>query len=134
MESIKDHLLKNEIDQAKLGISRGYWIALSQWKLDTDPLDPNQVIKTHWPSTVNWEAFSIMASKISSEYVLQRVKEIPDPEIRLLTRTMLAQAWLDHRPIFPCPSLHSNYHDEGACIGYQSYMPRELFSWANNWD
>jgi len=134
LESTRDHLLKNEIELAKAGISRGYWIALSQWKLDTDPLDPNQVIKTLWPSTVNWEAFSIMASKISPEYALQRVKEIPDPEIRLLTRTMLARAWLDHRPVFPCPSLHSNYHDEGACIGYQAYMPRELFSWANNWD
>jgi len=129
-----EHLKKNEIDFAKAGVNRGYWIALSQWKLDTDPVDPNQVIKTHWPSTVNWEAFSVMASRISPEYVLERVKEIPDAEIRLLTRTMLARAWLDHRPIFPCPSLHSNYHDEGACIAYQAYMPRELFSWADNWD
>lgn len=134
LESIMDHLKKNEIDPAKAGISRGYWIALSQWKLDTDPLDPSQVIKTRWPSTVNWEAFSVMATRISPEYALQRVKEIPDAEIRLLIRTMLARAWLDHPPVFPCPSLHSNYHDEGACIGYRMYMPRELFSWANNWE
>jgi hypothetical protein len=134
LQSVEEHLKKNEMDLAKAGISRGYWIALSQWKLDADPVDPNQVIKTHWPSTVNWEAFSVMASRISPDYALQRVKEIPDAEIRLLVRTMLARAWLDHRPMFPCPSLHSNYHDEGACIAYQAYMPRELFSWANNWD
>ncbi len=134
LQSVEGHLKKSEIDLAKVGISRGYWIALSQWKLDTDPVDPNQVIKTHWPSTVNWEAFSVMASRISPEYVLQRVKGIPDAEIRLLVRTMLARAWLDHRPVFPCPSLHSNYHDEGACIAYQAYMPRELFSWADNWE
>jgi hypothetical protein len=134
LQATMEHLKKNEIGLAKTGISRGYWIARSQWKLDTDPVDPNQVIKTHWPSTVNWEAFSVMASRISPEYALQRVKEIPDAEIRLLTRTMLARAWLDHRPIFPCLSLHSNYHDEGACIAYQAYMPRELFSWANNWE
>lgn len=134
LQSVEEHLKKNEIELAKAGISRGYWIALSQWKLDTDPVDPNQVIKTHWPSTANWEAFSVMASRISPEYVLGRVKEIPDAEIRLLVRTMLARAWLDHRPVFPCPGLHSNYHDEGTCIPYQAYMPRELFSWADNWE
>jgi len=135
LEATMEHLKKKEIDLAKAGVSRGYWIALSQWKLDTDPVDPNQVIKTHWPSTVNWEAFSVMASRISPEYALERVKQIPDAEIRLLARTMLARAWLDHRPIFPCPSLHSNYHDEGSClVPYQAYMPAELFSWANNWD
>lgn len=134
MESIKEHLLKNETELAEQGVTRGYWIARSQWKLDTDPVDPNQVIKTNWPSTLNWEAFSVMASRISPEYTLERVKEIPDPEIRLLTRAMLARAWLDHPPVFPCPSLHSNYHDEGACIPYRMYMPRELFSWANTWE
>jgi hypothetical protein len=134
LAAVEEHLKKNEIDQAKVGINRGYWIALSQWKLDTDTVDPNQVIKTHWPSTVNWEAFSVMASRISPEYAMQKVKEIPDAEIRLLTRTMLARTWLDHPPVFPCPSLHSNYHDGGACIPYRMYMPRELFSWANNWE
>ena len=134
LQATMEHLKTNETDLAKAGVSRGYWIARSQWRLDSDPVDPNQVIKTHWPSTVNWEAFSVMASRISPEYALERVREVPDAEIRLLTRTMLARAWLDHRPIFPCPSLHSNYHDEGACIAYQAYMPRELFSWANNWD
>src|SRR5271169_858620 len=134
LESLENHLKKNEMDLAKAGVGRGYGIALSQWKLDADPLDPNQVIKTHWPSTVNWEAFSVMATRISPEFALLRVKEIPDQEIQLLTRTMLARAWLDHPPVFPCPSLHSNYHDEGACVAYRGYMPKELFSWANNWD
>jgi hypothetical protein len=134
LAAVEEHLKKNEMEQAKAGISRGYWIALSQWKLDTDAIDPNQVIKTHWPSTVNWEAFSVMASRISPEYAMQKVKEIPDAEIRLLTRTMLARTWLDHPPVFPCPSLHSNYHDGGGCIPYRMYMPTELFSWANNWE
>lgn len=134
MESIKEHLLKNEMGLAKQGVSRGYWIARYQRRLDTDPVDPNQVIKTNWPSTLNWEAFSVMASRISPEYALERVKEIPDPEIRLLTRTMLVRAWLDHGPVFPRPSLHSNYHDEGACIAYRMYMPRKLFPWANEWE
>jgi hypothetical protein len=134
LAAVEELLKKNETERAKAGIRRGYWIALSQWKLDMDALDPNQVIKTHWPSTVNWEAFSVMASRISAGYALERVNEIPDAEVRLLTRTMLARTWLDHPPVFPCPALHSNYHDGGACIGYRMYMPRELFSWANNWE
>jgi hypothetical protein len=134
LKAVEEHLKKNEMEFARADVSRGYRIALSQWKLDSDPVDPNQMSKTHCPSTVNWEAFSVMAARISPEYALQRIKEIPDWEIRLLAWTMLARAWLDHPPVFPCPSLHSNYHDEGACIPYRAFMPRELFSWTNHWE
>ena len=134
LESVKEHLLKKETDLAKQGIARGYGIALSQWKLDTDPVDPNQVSKTEWPSTVNWEAFTVLATRISAEYALDQIKKIPDAEIRLLTRTVVARVWLNHPPSFPCPSVHSNYHDEGACIGYRGYLLNELFQWENYWE
>ena len=134
LESVKEHLLKRETELAKQGIARGYWIALSQWKLDTDPVDPNQVPKTEWPSTLNWQIFSILATRISAEYALDQIKKIPDPEIRLLTKTAVARVWLNHTPSFPCPSLRSNYHNEGTCIGYRAYLPNELFRWENYWE
>jgi hypothetical protein len=129
LESLKNHLLKDEDELAKAGVRKGFGYALGQWKLDTDPVDPNQIIKTRWPSTVNWEVFAVMASRISPEYALEQVKGIPDQEIQLLVRVILARQWLDHRPVFACPQLHSNYHDGGACIGYYQYMPQKLFDW-----
>ena len=132
LESLRNHLLKDEDELAKAGVKKGFGYALGQWKLDTDPADPNQVIKTHWPSTVNWEVFAVMASRISPGFALQQVKGIPDPEIQLLTKVVLARQWLDHRPVFPCPQLHSNYHNGGSCIGYYQYLPAKLFDWSLN--
>ena len=131
LERLRDHLLKDEDELAKANVRRGFGYALAQWKLDTDPADPNQIVKTHWPSTVNWEAFAVMASRISPDYALRQVKAIPDPEIQLLVKVTLARTWLDHRPVFSCPQLQGKYHNGGACVPYYMYMPHKLFDWAN---
>ena len=132
LEALMNHLKKGELESAKLSVNRGYKLALGEWKLDTDPDDPNQVHKPAWRSTQDWEAFTILATKISPSYALQRAKEIPDPEIQLLTRLTLARMWLGNQPeLTPCQELVSDYHREGNCVHYYMYMPRELFSWAN---
>lgn len=132
LEALMNHLKKGELELAKLSVNRGYKLALGEWKLDTDPDDPNQVHKPAWRSTQDWEAFTVLATKISPRYALERVREIPDPEIQLLTRVMLARMWLGNKPeLTPCQDLVSDYHNEGNCVRYYMYMPRELFSWAN---
>lgn len=132
LEALKGHLKRGETELAKQSVSRGYRLALGEWKLDTDPADPNQVHKPAWRSTQNWEAFTVLATKISPQYALDRVKQIPDPEIQLLTRVMLARMWLGAKPEFtPCQELVSDYHNDGDCVHYYMYMPRELFPWAN---
>lgn len=132
LEALMNHLKKGELESAKLSVSRGYKLALGEWKLDTDPDDPNQVHKPAWRSTQDWEAFTILATKISPRYALERGKEIPDSEIQLLTRVMLARMWLGNKPeLTPCQQLVSDYHNEGNCVHYYMYMPREMFSWAN---
>jgi len=132
LEALEGHLKRGETELAKQSVSRGYRLALGQWKLDTDPADPNQVDKPSWRSTQNWEAFTILATKISPQYALERVQQIPDPEIQLLTRVMLARMWLGAKPEFtPCQELVSEYHRDGDCVGYYMYMPRALFPWAN---
>jgi hypothetical protein len=132
LEALVNHLKNGQLDLAKLSLNRGYKLALGEWRLDTDPDDPNQVHKPAWRSTQDWEAFTILATKISPRYALERVKEIPDPEIQLLTRVMLARMWLGNKPeLTPCQELVSDYHQEGNCVRYYMYMPRALFSWAN---
>ena len=132
LESLMNHLKKKELESAKLNEDRGYRLALGEWKLDSDPDDPNQVDKPSWRSTQDWEAFTVLATKISPHYALERVKEIPDPEIQLLTRLMLGRMWLGAKPQWtPCQQLISDYHNEGNCVHYYVYMPREMFQWAN---
>jgi hypothetical protein len=132
LEALENHLKRGEVELAKQSVSRGYRLALGEWKLDTDPADPNQVHKPAWRSTLNWEAVTVLATKISPQYALERVKQIPDSEIQLLTRVMLARMWLGEKPEFaPCQQLVSDYHNDGSCVHYYMYMPRELFGWAN---
>jgi hypothetical protein len=132
LEGLEGHLKRGEVELAKQSVSRGYRLAQGDWKLDTDPADPNQVDKPSWRSTQNWEAFTVLATKISPQYALERIKQIPDAEIQLLTRVMLARMWLGAKPEFtPCQQLVSDYHNDGDCVGYYMYMPRELFPWAN---
>jgi hypothetical protein len=132
LEALEGHLKRREMELAKQSVSRGYRLALGEWKLDTDPADPNQVHKPAWRSTQNWEAFTVLATKISPQYALERVRQIPDQEIQLLTRVMLARMWLGAKPEFtPCQQLVSDYHNDGDCVHYSMYMPRELFPWAN---
>jgi hypothetical protein len=132
LEALENHLKRGEVELAKQSVSRGYRLALGEWKLDTDPADPNQVHKPAWRSTQNWEAFTVLATKISPQYALERVRQIPDAEIQLLTRVMLARMWLGAKPEFtPCQQLVSDYHNDGSCVHYYMYMPRELFGWAN---
>jgi hypothetical protein len=132
LEALEGHLKRGEMELAKQSVSRGYRLALGEWKLDTDPADPNQVHKPAWRSTENWQAFTVLATKISPQYALERVKQIPDPEIQLLTRVMLARMWLGAKPEFtPCQELVSDYHNDGSCVRYYMYMPREMFPWAN---
>jgi hypothetical protein len=132
LEALEGHLKRGEVELAKQSVSRGYRLALGEWKLDTDPADPNQVHRPAWRSTENWQAFTVLATKISPQYALERVKQIPDPEIQLLTRVMLARMWLGAKPEFtPCQELVSDYHNDGSCVRYYMYMPREMFPWAN---
>jgi len=132
LEALEGHLKRGETELAKRSVSRGYHLALGEWKLDTDPADPNQVHKPAWRSTQNWEAFTVLATKISPQYALERVRQIPDPEIQLLTRVILARMWLGAKPEFtPCQQLVSDYHNDSDCVHYYMYMPRELFRWAN---
>lgn len=132
LEALEGHLKRGEMEMAKQSVSRGYRLALGEWKLDTDPADPNQVDKPSWRSTQNWEAFTVLATKISSQYALERVHQIPDPEIQLLTRVMLARMWLGAKPEFTsCQELVSEYHRDGDCVRSYMYMPREWFPWAN---
>ena len=97
-----EHLLRtinldlkwNAIEYAKRDIETGFAMAEEEWQYDTDPDGHNHSLTYRWDSTLNWEAFTILASYVSPSYALEKTNQIPDLDIRLITRETLARYWL----------------------------------------
>lgn len=106
-----EHLLRtinldlkwNAIDHAKHDIETGFAMAEEEWQYDTDPDGRNPSLTYRWDSTLNWEAFAILASYVSPSYALEKTNRIPDPGIRLIVREMLARYWLGKAITLPAP-------------------------------
>lgn len=130
LRAASDHLKKHETDFAKVSIRRGFRLVEGELQYDSDPADPNQAPKSMWPSTVNAQAFAVLASNISADYALSSLSRVRDPEIQLMARVLLARMWLGARPKFEIPNVLNNQERGCECISYYMYMPRELFKWA----
>lgn len=106
-----EHLLRtinldlkwNAIEYAKRDIETGFAMAEEEWQYDTDPDGHNHSLTYRWDSTLNWEAFAILASYVSPSYALHLTDQIPDPGIRLITRETLARYWLGKAIDLPAP-------------------------------
>lgn len=130
LRATADHLKKGETDLAKLGIQRGFRLVEGERQYDSDLSDPNLAVKSSWPSTVNAEAFAVLATKISPDYALTLLSRIRDPEIRLMVRLVLARMWLGERPFFGNPGILNNEESGCECIPYYMYLSRQLFDWS----
>jgi hypothetical protein len=64
---------------------------------DADPDDPNLALKAWWPSVSAYWRLVQAASQLSSQNVLEQVREIKDPEILLLLEVRLANKGLGAR-------------------------------------
>ena len=124
LTEVINHLKRNETEAAKHSIDRGFSMAVEEWKYDTDEDDPNGWNKSIWPSTENWEAFTLLASFISAQYALERIAQIPDPDIRLMAREKLADYWLGSDPDWRPPNFINNEGEGCECIAYYRYIPR----------
>lgn len=130
LRATADRLKKGQIELAKTSIRRGFRLVAGELDYDKDPSDPNLAIKSVWPSTVNSEAFAVLASKVSPDYALKMIRGVLDSDIQLMARVMLARMWLGERPVFGSTSILNSEGNGGDNISYYSYMPRQLFSWA----
>lgn len=124
LRAINGHLKRNEIEAAKREIGVAFAMAAAEWKYDTDEDDPNLWPRDMWPSTENWEAFTILASYISPQYALDQIKQIPDSGIRLITRQMLAQYWLGRDPDLHPPNIANDEGQGCECVPHYMYIPR----------
>jgi hypothetical protein len=121
---ISEHLKRDEIEAAKRAIVHGYSMAEEEWRYDTYADDPNLWTKNMWPSTENWEAFTVLASFISPQYALNLTRQIPDPGIRLITREMLALYWQGKDPDLRPPNIVNREGSACECVHHYMYIPR----------
>jgi hypothetical protein len=59
---------------------------------DSNADNPNKALKAYWPSANSWRKIVQTANQISPDLPNQLIKEISDPEIKVLTQVDLAKA------------------------------------------
>ena len=82
------------VEEAEKIIAEGLKIADKLYESDTDGDDPNLALKAAWPSAGLWRKLIIISTKISIEYAVKIMNEIPDQEIRSFEQVGLANALL----------------------------------------
>ena len=130
LKATADHLRHGQTELAKGSIQRGFRLVAGELEYDRDPSDPNLAIKSAWPSTVNAEAFAVLATKVSPDFALEMIKGVRDSDIQLMARVILARMWLGERPVFGTPNVLNSEGVGCECIQYYAYITRQLFSWA----
>lgn len=89
------YLQMGESDSARKVIERGFAVAEKLLKGDSNADDPNKALKAFWPSAEAYRSFTRLAGQISPVWALTLLKEIEDPEMKVVVETALAQSWLD---------------------------------------
>ena len=59
---------------------------------------PNREAKNRWPSSAEWKAMCVAATRIDADYGIAQAAAIPDPEIEAVVKLAVAAAIMGHRP------------------------------------
>jgi hypothetical protein len=82
-------------DGAKKAIEKGIAGAENMYKQDSDADDPNKAIKAYWPSTQAYAVLLRTAGRISPDWAMAFLEQMPDLEVRAAAEVSLASAWLN---------------------------------------
>jgi len=75
---------------ARRAIERGADAAEKLFKKDSDADNANQALKAYWPSSGAWKRLVRVAARISQDFAVELINEIPDAEIKATQRLALA--------------------------------------------
>ena len=81
-------------ESAQQTIEKGLDVSSAMYKVDADSDDPNVAPKPNWPSTFDFRCMLRLAAKISPEWGLGLLKDIPDDDLRLLALVAEAKTLL----------------------------------------
>jgi hypothetical protein len=100
-ETADAYINMGEPEQAEKVLRQGMTIAQKLYESDVDSLNPNLAMKAKWPSAGLWRKLVMLGTKVSPDFGLQLMAEIPDPEIRVLQEVSYANALLGSNDYFP---------------------------------
>ncbi|MBZ5511462.1 MAG: hypothetical protein LAN70_09875 [Acidobacteriia bacterium] len=89
------YLKMGETDDAKGVIEKGLAAAESAYKKDSNADDPNKALKAYWPSAEAYRGMLRLAVRISPVWAANLVKEISDPEMKVVAQIAMAASLLD---------------------------------------
>jgi hypothetical protein len=75
---------------AQRAIERGVETAAQIYKYESSGEDANDALKAYWSSSTAWRRLIRLAVRISEDFAVSIVNEIPDPEIKATQRLALA--------------------------------------------
>jgi hypothetical protein len=84
-----------ENENAKSAIEKGMTVAGKAYSADTNADDPNKALKAFWPAADAYRSLLYQAAAISPLWTTTLLKEIPDPELKVVGETALAGRWLN---------------------------------------
>jgi hypothetical protein len=88
------YLQMEDVDRAEDVVGEGLSVAGKMLDIDSDPDDPNRALKAWWPSTNAYRQFVEIETKISHPATAKLLREIKDPEVRMVESIMFARALL----------------------------------------
>ena len=83
-----------KVNSIKEVVKQGMRAVKQLYDLDTSSDDPNQALKSSWPSTVVSRAFLALAAKVSPSFAEATVAELPDPDLQVFSLIQVADAML----------------------------------------
>ena len=84
-----------ETEDAKKVVEKGMAAADKAYKADNNADDPNKALKAYWPSAEGYRSMLRTAVRISPAWAASLVKDISDPEMKVVVQIAMAGSLLD---------------------------------------
>jgi hypothetical protein len=93
------YLRIGDAEGAQTALQHAHVAAREMYESDLNPEDTNLALKLYWPSTLAWRDILGLAARVSPEFALTLVKDVPDTEIKAIEQVFLAGIWMGVAPL-----------------------------------
>jgi hypothetical protein len=92
VDAARYYIKLEDNDEAQKLLEKSQGFANEAIHQDANADNPNKALKAYWPSANSWRKIVQTANQISPDLPSQLIKEVSDPEIKVLTQVDLAKA------------------------------------------
>ncbi len=117
----EQYIRLKKLENLKAVVKQGMRAVKQLYDVDSSSDDPNQALKSSWPSTVVARAFSALAAGVSQPFAEGVIAELPDPDLQVYSMIQVADALL---AIPSYPNLVQQRHKQEDAMSTQVFdMP-----------